>query len=191
MKLIQRLSTLVLLSASSALAGDAVTFVSNLDLIALQQTETTALGLNWKVGESLSYRISLASMGNIGTSVKEVTQDTGDTLWLTNRMQLLGQNEVVEMELRKADGQLLKMRRNGQDQTLPNDPIEIISTESASITVPAGTFESVHIVAKTEKISHIEVWMNPRDTVMDGTLKQKAQTQLGMMVLELTSFVKK
>lgn len=190
MKLIQKLSPLVLLFSTAALAGDAVDLISNHSLIALQQTEATLLGLEWKVGDQLSYQVSLGSMGRLGTSVKEVTQDTGDTLWVKNQVRLFGQNEVIDMEIRKADGQVVRMRRNGQDQTLPNEAVEIISTEAASITVPAGTFEAVHIVAKTEKVDHIEVWMNPRDTSMEGTLKQIASTQMGNMVMELTSFKK-
>lgn len=190
MKLIQKFSPLVLLFASFAQAHDAVGFISNQSWIALQQSENQALGLNWKVGDSLSYQVSLGSMGRLGTSVKEVTQDTGDTLWIKNQVRLFGQNEIVEMEFRKADGQVVRMRRNGQDQSLPNDTVEIISTEAASITVPAGTFESVHIVAKTEQVERIEVWMNPRDTAIEGTLKQAASTQVGQMILELTSFKK-
>jgi hypothetical protein len=124
----------------------------------------------------------------MGKSVKKVSQDTGATIWVRTDMDLQFQKEQIDIEINKADGKILKMKRNGQDQEIPNDPIEVISQEGTSIRVPAGTFDCVHIVAKTKQISRIEVWANPRDTAMDGTLKQAVTTQFGVMTLELMSF---
>jgi hypothetical protein len=190
MKLIQKLSVVSLFFASVASAGDLTDLISTQDWIALQQAEAKALNIDWKVGDQLSYQVSIQGMGRLGTSVKQVAQDTGTTLWIKNEMNLMVQKEVVEMEIRKSDGQVVKMRRNGQDQELPSNDIEIISSEEASVTVPAGTFQAVHITAKTPDVEHIEVWMNPRDTCMEGTLKQAVKTQFGLVIMELTSFKK-
>ena len=56
------------------------------------------------------------------------------------------------------------------------------------MTVPAGTFKAIHIVAKNKQVDHIELWANPRDTVMDGAIKQTMTTQGIDIVMELTSF---
>ncbi len=98
----------------------------------------------------------------------------------------MGQQQKTEALINKADGKILKLIVNGQEQQVPNDPVEIISQDYTTITVPAGTFEVIHVVAKTTQSPKIEVWANPRDIVMDGAAKQAAQMQLGTMVLELT-----
>jgi hypothetical protein len=100
----------------------------------------------------------------------------------------MSQNEVIEIQLNKADGRILKMLRNGQEQAIPNEKIEVISQDFTDVTVPAGTFKAIHIVAKTEKVSKIEVWSNPRDTVMDGTLKQIVATGFMDLTTSLTRF---
>jgi hypothetical protein len=146
--------------------------------------------INWKVGDTAKYDVSAGSFGKLGTSVKSVTKDEGAALWITQDMNLAIQKQKVEILLNKADGKVLKTIVNGQEQNAPNDPIEIISQDYVDVTVPAGTFKAVHIVAKTAKIDHIEVWANPRDTVMEGTLKQEMTMQGINIVMALTSFSK-
>jgi len=144
--------------------------------------------INWKVGDTASYDVKVASFGKIGTNVKAVTKDEGTSIWLTQDMNLSGQKQLAEAQISKADGKILKLIVNGKEQAIPNDPIEIISQDYGEVTVPAGTFQCIHIIAKSKQVSKLEAWMNPRDTVMDGTIKQIAQTQLFPLTMELTSF---
>ncbi len=165
--------------------------LSNLAFITLEQNAASALNvIDWKVGDQMAFQVSVGSFGKIGTSNKAVTQDTGETIWVRNEVKMLIQNETVEMEIRKSDAKIVKMIRNGQEQEIPSDKIEIISQEGTTVTVPAGTFECGHIVAKSERIEKIELWINPRDTVMDGGLKQAITSQGNIITLELTSFRK-
>lgn len=143
--------------------------------------------INWKVGDTASYKIDLGGFLK-GSSVKTVTQDEGTALWVVQNMDLMIQKQKVEILISKADGKVLKTIVNGKEQTMPEDPIEIISQDYESVTVPAGTFEAIHIVAKSKQIEKIEIWANPRDTVMDGAIKQKIKTQGMDVVMELTSF---
>jgi hypothetical protein len=153
-----------------------VTTVAPLDLI------------NWKVGDNAQYDIKVGSFGKMGTMTKAVTKDEGASIWVTQDMNLTIQKQKIEMQINKADGKVLKTIVNGQEQALPDDKVEIISQDYTEVTVPAGTFKAIHIVAKTKQVDHVEVWANPRDTVMEGTLKQ-AMTAQGMdIVMELTSF---
>jgi hypothetical protein len=149
--------------------------VSTLDLI------------NWKVGDTANYDVALA-FGK-GSMKKAVTKDEGTALWVTNDLDIVIQKQKVEMLINKADAKILKMLVNGQEQQIPDDKIEIISQDYATVTVPAGTFKSMHIVAKSSQ-GNVEVWVNPKDTCMEGTLKQIVGSMMGDITMSLTSFTK-
>jgi hypothetical protein len=97
---------------------------------------------------------------------------------------------VVEALIDRATAKTLKMIHNGQEEAVPNDKIEIISQDATEVTVPAGTFKAIHVVAKTEKVSKIEVWANPKATVMDGAIKQIVNQGFIDVEMDLTSFHK-
>ena len=60
------------------------------------------------------------------------------------------------------------------------------------VTVPAGTFDTIYIKIKdkanNDQIS--EQWVNPRDIPLSGMVKSLADSQLGKVTIELTSFKK-
>ena len=177
----------IVLGLALMAAGPAQADERNLSL----ETILTAVApfdvINWKVGDTASYKVSIASFLN-GTMVKSVSKDEGTSLWVKQDLDLSIQKQVIEMQLNKADGKVLKVLINGQEQQIPNDKVEVISQDYVDVTVPAGTFKAIHIVAKAGG-KNVEVWANPRDTVMEGTLKQIADTgMVGNMVMELTSF---
>jgi hypothetical protein len=103
----------------------------------------------------------------------------------------MGQAQKSQMLLNKADGKVLKLIVNGKEQAPPaNTDMQVTTQEAGKVTVGAGTFDCIHIVAKSSEYPKIEAWINPRDTVMEGTLKQIVTTQqYGDMALELMSFV--
>lgn len=178
-------------AATSAFAGSV-----NLP-VALTQAQLNAITLgnvramdviNWKVGDNANYQVSAGSFGKLGTMAQTVTKDEGTALWVKTETKLAIQNDTGEMLLNKADGKVLKYIHNGKEEALPDDKIEIISQDYADVTVPAGTFKAIHITAKTEKISKVEIWANPRDTVMSGMIKQAMNTQGIDIVVELTDF---
>jgi len=145
--------------------------------------------IEWKVGESADYKLNMGGFIN-GTMSKTVDHDEGNTVWLKQNIDLSFQKQVMEVQMDRATGKILKILANGQPQEIPNGNIEIVSQDYTTITVPAGKFDCVHVVAKTEDSKNVEVWMNPRDTVMDGALKQIMDSQLGKVTLELTKFKK-
>ncbi|MGZ3653565.1 MAG: hypothetical protein ACXWSC_20620, partial [Bdellovibrionota bacterium] len=63
-----------------------------------------------------------------------------------------------------------------------------INQETATITVPAGTFETIHITAKSQQSGNIEVWANPRAITLDGTAKMAMQANGMPVSMELTKF---
>lgn len=175
--------------AQAAFAAPQSTFYAELNREMLVQSIRPMDLINWKLGDQMSYNMKMA-FGS-GKSVKEVTKDEGTALWITQVMNILGQNQKAEILINKEDGKILKMIVNGKEQSPDNEQPEIISQEYVKVTVPAGTFDSIHIIAKTKSVSKLEIWANPQATCMDGSVKTIANTQFGAITLELTSFVKK
>ncbi|PIS10164.1 MAG: hypothetical protein COT73_10880 [Bdellovibrio sp. CG10_big_fil_rev_8_21_14_0_10_47_8] len=59
------------------------------------------------------------------------------------------------------------------------------------MTVPAGTFTCLYIRAKdSEKNQEIQQWINPKLIPVLGMAKSIVPSQMGEVVLELTSFKK-
>lgn len=146
--------------------------------------------IDWKVGDRADYKISISGLPFGGSSYKEVTKDEGAAIWVTQEVNLLIQKQKIEMLLNKADGQILRMIQDGKEVAVPQDEIEIISQEYGDVTVPAGTFKAIHITANTSQVKNVEIWVNPKDTVMDGSLKQVIPQQNMKITMELTSFKK-
>ncbi len=173
---------------SSAQADDASVSFSDQAVfeMALSQVSATNL-IDWKVGDTMNYEIKMGGFP-LGTNIKSVTKDEGTAIWMRQEMKLMSQNEVVEALINKADGQLLKLVRNGQEQSIPDNSLEIISQDATEIKVKAGSFKVIHIVAKTKDVERLEIWANPRDSAIDGTIKQMVKSQMGMISFELTAF---
>lgn len=148
--------------------------------------------VNWKVGDTADFSLTLSSLPVNGTETETVTKDEGTTLWFEEVMDLQIEKETADIQIDKNTGKILQMTVNGQAQTIPDGAIKVIKQEYTSITVPAGTFKCVHIVAQETTngtTSNVEMWANPTDTVMEGTLKEIADTgSMGTMTTELTSF---
>jgi len=182
-------ATLVPFSYSqSSRASDQEVTASEVNLfqLALDQVSATNL-IDWKVGDTMNYEIKLGGMA-LGTNTKSVTKDEGTAIWMRQEMKLMSQNEVVEALINKADGKLLKLIRNGQEQSIPDNDLEIISQDATEIKVKAGSFKAIHIVAKSKEVERIEIWANPRDSAIDGTIKQMVKSPMGMISFELTAF---
>ena len=165
----------------------------NLFALGLESVRLDALDgylIDWKVGDSANYDITGGPFGKMGTMTKAVTKEEGETLWLKQELNLMSQHEVIEIQLNRTDGTILKIIRNGKEEKIPDDKLEIISQEYVDVTVPAGTFKSLHIIGKTKQIKSLELWANPQDTCMEGTLKQIVDASLIKMTFVLTSFNK-
>lgn len=171
----------------SAGARADVATLSSQELAGLAQVAPLNL-INWKVGDTMSYQVSMGFLGKFGSMVKSVSKEEGDTIWLHQEVDLKFQKQIVDIQMSRVDGHIIKMIQDGKEVQIPNDKLEVISQDYGDVTVPAGTFAAVHIVAKTQQVSKIEIWANPADTVMDGALKQIMATQIGELTMELVSF---
>jgi hypothetical protein len=129
--------------------------------------------IDWKKGDSANFDVTLGSFLK-GTLVKTVTKidDDANAIWVNTKMDLSMQKDESDMLISRADGKVLKFIHNGKEEAAPSGDIEVVSQDYTEIDVPAGHFKAIHIVANTKDVKGIEVWANPRDTVMEGTLKQ-------------------
>lgn len=143
--------------------------------------------INWKVGDEARYDVSMGFFGKMGTMVKSVTKEEGNAIWIHQEADLMIQKDSTDMLIDRADGRVIKVIRNGKEETAPDDKPEIISQDTTEVTVPAGTFKCIHVVGKTKSVEKFELWANPRDTVMDGALKMVISAQMEV-TMELASF---
>lgn len=177
-------AAVLLIAATPAGATDSVEF-NTIELQALSNVTPLNL-INWKVGDTMNYNLSM--LFGKGTMVKTVSKEEGNGVWLHQDINIMGQKQTVDVLFDRATAKILKMLQNGKEVQVPDEKIEVISQDYAEITVPAGTFQSIHIIAKSPKVSRIEMWANPSQTAIDGALKQIMATQFGNMTIELTSF---
>jgi hypothetical protein len=144
--------------------------------------------INWKVGDSSVMNMIITGI-KLGTLTKTASSEEGAALWVTQEIKILGQKQVVGILINRADGKILKTIINGKEQPASDEPdgLEIVSQEYTEVTVPAGTFKVIHLVARSESIPRLELWANPKEIVMDGTAKQAIATAGSHVMLELAS----
>jgi len=183
-KLILSLAAGVLAFVGSAQANDLVTDIA---LAQVNGVNPIANVINWKIGDYQDLNISMQGM-KLGVMHKEAMSEEGNALWLKQTLSggMIG-NQVVEILLDRATGKILKMKQNGQEKPVPEEKIEIIDQETATITVPAGTFETIHIRAKSSQ-GPLELWANPQAIKLDGTAKMTMTSQGMPVAMELTKF---
>ena len=148
--------------------------------------------LNWKVGDYQKASIEMA-FGK-GDSLKKVTKDepSQNAVWLNQDINLLGQKQTSEALISRADGKTLKLIVNGKEQDLSQPTkVDIIEQSETEVTVPAGKFECMYVKAKITQGSttqELELWANPIDVNIDGSLKTVIQSQFGPVTILLTEF---
>jgi hypothetical protein len=143
--------------------------------------------ITWRVGDASEFNVSAGMFGN-GKMTKKVTEDIGTAIWVVQEMNIPSHQEKIEKLYNKADGQVLKVIRNGTEQNPADSNIEVISQENVLIQVPAGAFDTVHIIGKNPKTSKIELWYNPQATVIDGTIKLIMKSSFYTITSELVTF---
>lgn len=154
------------------------------------QSGVETFGLTWRVGDTASYNVNMGFIS--GTMVMSVASVGADGIWMHQDMDLgFAGKQKVETLIDPNTGAIKKMIVNGKEEQVPSQDLEIISTNEEKVTVPAGTFDSMHVVAREKgKTDDINVWMNPLVVPMSGMLKQVAPGPIGEVVVECTSFAK-
>lgn len=154
------------------------------------QSAVETYRLTWKVGDTANYNVNMGFIS--GTMVMSVASVGEEGIWMHQDMDLgFAGKQNIQTLIDANTGAIKKMIVNGEEQEVPEQNIEIISTNQEKVTVPAGTFDSMHVVAREQgKTEDIHMWANPLVVPMSGLLKQVAPGPIGEVTIECTSFVK-
>jgi hypothetical protein len=149
--------------------------------------------IRWKVGDFHKMKLNVAGFIN-GTGRKEATKEEADknAVWLVNEVSVLGQRQKTEALIDRATGKTLKLIVNGKEQD-PGEQgeVEVIEQSETTVTVGAGTFDCFYVKANVTSQGQkqvVELWINPIDVNLDGSLKIIAQSQLGPVTITLEEF---
>lgn len=159
---------------------------SNFQMAVQAMAETT--GLNWNVGDYANYKMGGGFLQ--GTNNMLVREKVSDGFWLEQNMDLgfMGKNKI-EILIDPDTGEIKKLLVNGEKQDIPdNSGMEIISAEESSVTVPAGTFDAIHLKIKDKEDKVSQMWINPELIPVNGSAKSISPSQFGDITLELTEY---
>jgi hypothetical protein len=144
--------------------------------------------IDWSVGDKATYDIDLGFLGK-GSVVKEATEEEGNALWIVTDAKTPMGAQKAEALISREDGTILKLIVDGKEQEVPESNFEIISKEAAEVTVPAGTFKTIHVKLKDKSDdSEMEAWVNPKDIPLGGIVKNVTAKGFLTVTLLLKSF---
>ncbi|OGQ17679.1 MAG: hypothetical protein A3B70_08140 [Deltaproteobacteria bacterium RIFCSPHIGHO2_02_FULL_40_11] len=157
--------------------------------IALQGLSIQNL-IDWKIGEKATYDMDLGFLGK-GSVVKEATKEEGNALWISTKAKTPLGEQTADVLIRREDGKILKFIVDGKEQEYKEPELELISREADEITVPAGTFKTIHIKAKDKSDdADIDMWANPVDVPLGGIVKNIVVKGFLTITMVLKSFSK-
>lgn len=177
-------SLVALLVSANLMAFQAISPETAMSFKAMAETT----GLNWNVGDYANYNMNGGFIQ--GTNNMRVREKVSEGFWLEQNMDLgfLGQNKI-EVLIDPNTGEIKKLIVNGKEEQIPeNGGMEIISAEESKVTVPAGTFEAIHLKVKdTDSGDVSQMWINPDMIPINGSAKSISPSQFGEITLELTA----
>ena len=146
---------IALVAGKQAMANEALTqIVRDAAAADLQQSISDGMrinnAINRKVGEIAEYDLK-AMFGSLGKMVKKVDREQGNAIWIKQDVTGMAA-QTAEVLIDRATGEILEMRQNCQKVDVPKDKPELIDQEHTSVTVPAGTFEVIHITFKSKDV---------------------------------------
>ena len=145
--------------------------------------------VNWEVGDYLEYKLDMGVFQ--GTMKMYVAKIVARGIWLNQDVDLgqMGQQNM-EILINPNTGEVIEMIVNGEQQEPPKQgPQEVILQEEVQVTVPAGTFDAIHMKIKNKDDGKVtEAWINPYDLPITGMIKTIAPGQFGDVKIDMTSF---
>ncbi|MBY0314972.1 MAG: hypothetical protein K2Q26_05600 [Bdellovibrionales bacterium] len=173
------------MNAFAATSIEEVTLKIQKDMLA----QAVSRALEWKVGDTNNYKLDMGFIQ--GTMVMAVRSYDSEGIWMTQDVELgFAGKQNMETLIDPNTGAVLKLLVNGKEQEPPKQEIEVIEIVDANITVPAGTFNCMHIrlMDKTQN-QEVNVWQTT-SVPLSGMIKTVQPSQLGQVTIELTSFTK-
>jgi hypothetical protein len=117
-----------------------------------------------------------------------IREQVKDNFWINQKLLINGQENLVELLVNPANGEILKMIVNGDEKEIPENPeMEVVATENVDITVPAGTYATLHVTLQekgTDKVT--DTWLNQTEIPVSGMVKTIQPSQFGKVKIDLT-----
>ena len=175
---------MLFLCSSLAIAAD--NSLSWLTQLVLPQSDIQNV-IDWRVGDYANYDLDLGFFN--GKINKTVPKDEGTAVWMKIIAKTGMGSQTIETLVRKTDGKVLKIIIDGKEQSNAQHDIEIIEKKADTITVPAGTFQTIYIKVKDKtEDAEIESWINPVKIPLDGSAKTTIKKGFVNATMVLTDF---
>ncbi len=160
--------------------------INQLNMISQEQAKT-AIGLNWIVGESVSYKVKLSIFS--GKAKIVVASENKIGFWVENTAKILGQKQFSRVLFNKRTGEVEEVWLNGKKEDIADDINNPVITDQKQtvVNIPIGSFDCFYFRAKIKDISS-EFWHNPRHIPIYGMLMQRASTSLGRLSMQVTDY---
>ena len=147
-------------------------------------------GINWSIGDKAGYDIDLGmAKGTMKTLVRE---KSGENFWLNQELALgAAGDHLIETLINPETGEILQLIVDGETKEIPEaSETEIVSTQEERVTVPAGTFNAIHVVSKDVKSGKSsDSWINETEIPVYGLVKAVEPGDFGKVKIDLTDFV--
>ncbi len=151
--------------------------------------------VDWVVGDYQTHKIQFLFPGTAWKVVDREDDSMGQAaVWLKQTTRMMFTNQISEQLIARGDGSVLKTLIDGVEQAPSTEEpqVEVIEQAEDVVTVPAGTFDCMYVKAVVTQVGQapqtIEMWANPIDINMDGSLKVIAQSPMGPMTMLLKEF---
>jgi hypothetical protein len=146
-------------------------------------------GITWTIGDKAGYNVDMGvAQGTMKVSVREKVEGN---FWINQELALGSAGDhLIETLINPETGEMLKLIVDGEDKEIPEAAeTEIVSTENEEVTVPAGTFPSIHVVSKDVKTGKLsDSWLNETAIPVYGLLKAVEPGDFGKTKIDLTDF---
>lgn len=144
--------------------------------------------LDWAVGDENNYKVDIGFIK--GVMQNKVTSVSADGIWLEQNVDLgfAGQQKVQTL-LDPETGDVKRQIVDGREQEPAPSKIEVIEVKQERITVPAGTFDTLHAKMRDLVSSQdFDMWINSEAVPLSGLVKSVEPTSAGPATVSLTSF---
>jgi hypothetical protein len=168
-------------------------FASNLPLANLVpsfEVQAIVAGMDWVIGDKASYNLDMGMAQ--GTMNMVIHSKEGENFWMHQELSLGSYGDhLIETLVDPSSGKILKIIVDGRNEDVPEaTQPEIVSTSEEDVTVPAGTFHTVHVVSKDSKSGkESDTWLNDTEIPVSGIAKAIEPADFGKAKLELTGFI--
>lgn len=147
--------------------------------------------LEWKVGDWTDYSLKGGVIS--GKMHVLVRNEVTEGFWVQQDMDLgfMGKQKI-EILYDKNTGKVLQLLVNDEKKT-PPDPsdMEVVETRNEKVTVPKGTFDCIYAKILNKKENQTtEAWLSPNLVPVSGMVKTLTPSQMGVITVVLTNFLK-